>query len=221
MRALTLTQPWAGIVASGIKPLGPVVLAGHAMSYTSIGEFTVSRRAPPGGLRVACSCGWVRSEPADTKRAARVAYRSDHLNPLREAARTTCRVCCDVKLPGEMSAGKEAGNICKRCVTAKSKAWAAQHPKEWDRQRWGHHLRKKFGLTIERYDEMLVNQGGRCAICRLLSTESPRRFHVDHDHVTGIVRGLLCYRCNTGIGVFRDDVVHLRSAIKYLQESSR
>jgi predicted HNH restriction endonuclease len=59
------------------------------------------------------------------------------------------------------------------------------------------HLKRTYGMTTEEYDTMLNAQGGRCAICG----ESPlrRRLHVDHDHETGRVRGLLCSRCNTAL----------------------
>jgi hypothetical protein len=79
------------------------------------------------------------------------------------------------------------------------------------------YLKRKFGITPERYDEMLVAQGGGCAICR----KSPRddiSLHVDHDRVTGELRKLLCFDCNAGIGKFRDDTDLLQAAIVYLLE---
>lgn len=66
---------------------------------------------------------------------------------------------------------------------------------------------------------MLAAQNGGCAIC---STTTPdgnaRRFHVDHDHETGKIRGLLCHSCNTGIGKLRDDPDLLLSAVAYLRK---
>ncbi len=75
-------------------------------------------------------------------------------------------------------------------------------------------LRRKYGLTLSDYNDMLAKQHGRCAICRDPFHNKPG---VDHDHVTGRVRGLLCTFCNTGIGLFRDDPTRLRSAIEYLE----
>lgn len=79
-------------------------------------------------------------------------------------------------------------------------------------------LKKKYGITVADYQRLLVLQGGRCAICR---SDKPGgrglRFYVDHDHVTGKTRGLLCIRCNTGIGGLRDNVLILRAAIAYLE----
>jgi hypothetical protein len=55
----------------------------------------------------------------------------------------------------------------------------------------------QLGVTDEQYERLLAAQGGHCALCP--STPKTRRLHVDHDHRTGLVRGLLCHRCNRGI----------------------
>lgn len=68
-----------------------------------------------------------------------------------------------------------------------------------------------YGLTQETYDELRTAQLDACAICRQRVS-----LHIDHDHVTGAVRGLLCSTCNTGLGMFRDDPVALRRAALYL-----
>jgi DNA-binding transcriptional MerR regulator len=60
-------------------------------------------------------------------------------------------------------------------------------------------LRQNFGLTIEQYADMLSEQDGVCAICHGINA-SGRRLAVDHDHVTGKIRGLLCSQCNTSLG---------------------
>jgi hypothetical protein len=77
------------------------------------------------------------------------------------------------------------------------------------------HLKRKFGLTVERYDEMLAAQGGGCAICGRPPREDIA-LHVDHDHETGQVRGLTCFRCNNALGDFNDDPKLLESASAYL-----
>ena len=74
-------------------------------------------------------------------------------------------------------------------------------------------LKKKYNLTPGEYNQMALNQNGRCAIC-----EQPIKLHVDHDHETGKVRGLLCQRCNTGSGLFKHDVKILRNAVKYFKK---
>lgn len=74
------------------------------------------------------------------------------------------------------------------------------------------HVKRKYGLTPEEYDDMLVKQNGLCAICQ---KREPK--YVDHCHDTGVVRGILCPGCNTAIGQFEDDIDIINRAIDYLQ----
>jgi hypothetical protein len=72
-----------------------------------------------------------------------------------------------------------------------------------------------YGITLEQYDEMLVAQGGVCAVCK----REPRddiSLHVDHDHATGVIRGLLCFRCNNSLGDLGDDPEVMQAAALYL-----
>jgi recombination endonuclease VII len=76
---------------------------------------------------------------------------------------------------------------------------------------------RQYGITPAEYDARLAAQDGRCAICR---SEDPQhwsgRFQVDHDHATGLIRGLLCAPCNGGIGLLGDTPTCLQAAINYL-----
>lgn len=74
------------------------------------------------------------------------------------------------------------------------------------------HMRRKYGLTESTHDSMLAEQGGVCAICKAPSPDS-----VDHCHGTGRVRGILCRRCNAGLGYFRDQPALMRKAARYLR----
>ena len=76
---------------------------------------------------------------------------------------------------------------------------------------------RKYGLSKEVWETILQKQGGKCAICRTATAGGRGTWHVDHDHKTGKVRGLLCNRCNTGIGSLRDDPTILQAAIVYLK----
>ena len=78
---------------------------------------------------------------------------------------------------------------------------------------------KKYGLTIETYNQMLFEQNGKCVICGIPQEEMMRPFAVDHCHRTGKVRGLLCFCCNTMLGKVNDNVNILISAIEYLERS--
>jgi hypothetical protein len=75
-----------------------------------------------------------------------------------------------------------------------------------------HHLRRRYGIGEKAFQELLAEQGGVCAIC---GTPDPQ--HLDHDHRTGRVRGILCFNCNGGLGQFRDDQSRLAGAITYLR----
>lgn len=80
-----------------------------------------------------------------------------------------------------------------------------------------HRLAGIHGTPQEHYDKMLSDQGGACAICGRGPTPG-RWLCVDHDHETGIVRGLLCVNCNTMLGQAHDDTLLLDRAIGYLAE---
>ena len=82
-------------------------------------------------------------------------------------------------------------------------------------------LMKSYSITVDDYNRMFESQYGKCAICGTSSSvESSRKKYlcVDHNHETGKVRGLLCDKCNRGIGLLNDDIQTLISAIKYLQK---
>lgn len=78
-----------------------------------------------------------------------------------------------------------------------------------------------YGLTREHYEQMRARQGGGCAICGRsrgrMFRGKPRDLAVDHDHDTGVVRGLLCDDCNVGLGLFVDDPLILRKAAAYVE----
>lgn len=76
-------------------------------------------------------------------------------------------------------------------------------------------LKATHGLTVEDIEKLLAEQGHACAICRAPMTLTGNR-NVDHDHETGRIRGLLCGRCNTGLGNFRDQPALIESAMAYL-----
>jgi len=77
------------------------------------------------------------------------------------------------------------------------------------------HLKRKYGLTLADYEAMLLAQGGGCAICGAPPPDG-QSLHVDHDHDSGAVRGLLCFTCNAGIGMFDHDIDLLSAAVAYL-----
>lgn len=93
--------------------------------------------------------------------------------------------------------GKYLRSYCRRCQRAR-------------------HFYRKYGITHEQYDELLKKQNGVCAICHEAETMKNKVLAVDHDHATGIIRGLLCHRCNIGIGYFRERIELFKEAARYL-----
>jgi len=75
---------------------------------------------------------------------------------------------------------------------------------------------KKYGLTKDQYDLMLNAQNFVCAVCKQ-PNNTTRDWHIDHDHKTGIVRGILCHHCNLMLGNAKDSPETLKSAVQYLE----
>lgn len=86
------------------------------------------------------------------------------------------------------------------------------------------HFRMKYGITLDEYNQMYEEQGGKCAICGEEETaigansDKVSLLSVDHDHETGEIRSLLCRGCNVGIGGFRENPEYLLKAIEYLEK---
>lgn len=79
----------------------------------------------------------------------------------------------------------------------------------------------KYGITESDYLSMLRRQGGRCAICGTTDAGnwkgSQRCFCIDHDHLSGKIRGILCSHCNMALGHFKDSIQNLREAVAYME----
>jgi len=99
------------------------------------------------------------------------------------------------------------GGYCKPCHNARGRASIERRGGTRE-----YHLRRRYGIGQAEFDELLWRQFGVCAICGAADPQ-----HVDHDHRTGEVRGILCFNCNGGLGQFRDDQGYLASAIEYLK----
>jgi len=107
---------------------------------------------------------------------------------------------------------------CKECTTNKQReymrGYQASHLELADKKAKAHKL-KKYNLTSEEFTYMVMEQGGVCAVCGLV----PSALYVDHDHTTGTVRGLLCQKCNSGIGFLGDSLEGLEKAVSYLKRT--
>jgi hypothetical protein len=106
---------------------------------------------------------------------------------------------------------------CKKCdyLAAKARRTPEQsakeklHWKKYNRKR----RQKRYGITPDEYDVLFASQSGKCAICK---NADSKQLSVDHCHITGKVRELLCTRCNLGIGYFQDRTDLLLEAVQYL-----
>jgi hypothetical protein len=139
----------------------------------------------------------------------------------RDGHRGDCKVC-------NLEAKHERYVADPTAAKARAKRWQQANPErvnatqrlrrakpEAKLQARASHLQRKYGMTIEQYEAMLEAQGGGCFICG----RPPRddiSLHVDHDHSTGKIRGILCFCCNNALADFQEDPSLLRKAVEYL-----
>ncbi|QWT30116.1 HNH endonuclease [Streptomyces phage TunaTartare] len=134
------------------------------------------------------------------------------------------------KLNASLIRDENGNKLCNTCQQWKDESLFSKHSKTADRLqprckqcRSDNALFENFGITRERYSELLKLQNGKCAICGGESID--RNFSIDHDHnccsgrksCGNCIRGLLCNGCNMGIGYMRDDIERLTNAIEYLR----
>lgn len=153
---------------------------------------------------------------------------------------TLCKQNKDIDNFYRNKRNKDGFNIwCKPCASKKQRennikvgGWYKRNINKYReyRKRWRsgnknkihqYTIKQEYGITIEQYNEMLVMQDGRCAICSEYETSTHKgkicRLSVDHDHATGRLRQLLCKRCNSVIGMVRDNIQLLNKAISYIE----
>lgn len=73
-----------------------------------------------------------------------------------------------------------------------------------------------YGISLEDYNKLFAEQNGCCKICKTHQNEFKKKLHVDHNHKTGEVRGLLCHNCNLAIGRLKEDPAIVKSVLEYL-----
>jgi len=134
---------------------------------------------------------------------------------------------CKLELPFECfhKCSREKSGLqqwCKSCRKTQNPELRREyhrkryHDQKTDYLQWMYG--RRYGITLEQYNQMLENQNNVCKICKQ-SCSSGRRLAVDHCHTTGKIRGLLCGNCNKALGCFKDDPELIRKAIKYLQDN--
>lgn len=128
---------------------------------------------------------------------------------------------CTVKLTVDNwwpSAMKRRWLICSTCSTNRLKEYSKANPDKI----WNKNCKRLYGIDYNDYNTMLTEQNNSCAICKSTSAgRGHKHFSVDHDHITGKVRGLLCHNCNTGLGQFKDNTQLLTEAVNYLTKGDK
>ncbi len=175
-----------------------------------------------------------RNNPNDTHRTCTVCKQEKPITEfgkhlcMSDGIRSNCKTCsvkeavAHSKKRPDLKTGRDkryreshkdkVNNLCRK---------HRNMPKNKERQRayirnWT--LKKTYGITTEDYNNMFIEQAGQCAICGTHQSKLKKKLHVDHNHETGRVRGLLCDGCNIALGRMKDDMRILRSAIKYLEQ---
>lgn len=127
------------------------------------------------------------------------------------------------------SMGRTKSRNCKTCIKLQNKIWRSTHPgyKSPAEIKNPDYYRKRalitsYGINLKQYNDLLQKQNGECAICgtkNSLSNGKTAGAHlsVDHDHVRGHIRQLLCGNCNRGLGLFAENPEFLRKAANYIE----
>lgn len=131
----------------------------------------------------------------------------------------TCQLVKTADKFGIRSTGKYLRGQCKSCENVNKKKWADRNPEKVKiLNRISGYRRLGINISLDDYDIMYKAQNGKCAICENPTGNSKSyRLHVDHNHVTGQIRKLLCSKCNVGIGLFGEDINLLLKTIEYLK----
>jgi hypothetical protein len=179
-------------------------------------EFFTDRRAHDGKTSYCKPCMTRRNAESKARRARgeRLVQRRARRALLDWSDEKKCCSCGEVK-PLEAFAinrtqRRGVGSYCLPCHNRIVRDNAVKvHGSTRDK-----HLKQRYGLTSEDVAAMVAAQGGVCAICEVRPAE-----HVDHDHDTGAVRGILCFTCNVGLGNFNDEPERLLLAYYYLNRT--
>lgn len=130
-----------------------------------------------------------------------------------------CTKCGADKLQSEFFKDKQKKTgyrpDCKECNIAATGTWQKNNPEK----RKDYVTKSATGVTKLQYIELLELQNNRCAICGNLNISTDKRLSIDHCHEDMLVRGLLCTKCNFGLGYFNDNEDLLNKAIEYLHKN--
>lgn len=138
----------------------------------------------------------------------------------------TCPRCKKEKSITEFQKNRKAKDgLQYHCKSCRSEIDCRPEKRQQDRERYhanrdawkNQDTKRKYGISLEEYNKILMTQNGVCAICGE-KCSSGRNLAIDHCHSTGVIRGLLCGNCNLSIGKFKDSISILQNAINYLRK---
>lgn len=98
-----------------------------------------------------------------------------------------------------------------------ARSWQERNPDRVKEAGRRHKLKRKYGLSLEQYNQLFLAQNGLCKGCLKHASQLPKNLAVDHDHSTGLVRGLLCTQCNFAVAHSQDSAATLRRLADYLE----
>lgn len=179
-----------------------------------------------------------QADRAATREGRTCANCGNQLDPSQSAKARTCSRACGVAWQNTKRAAKKLDRKlaerppCQTCgglIPLERRAHARFCSEEC--QQFAAHVRRNesgkhraymrqylYGVTAEQFTALLAEQDGKCAICGTAEWTG-KGPHLDHQHETGLVRGILCHKCNLGLGKFNDDPKMLRAAADYLERA--
>lgn len=160
-----------------------------------ISEFTKDKQRKSGLCEECKSC---------TKIRHKLYYESN-----KETHKRTKKVYYETNKDKILEKSRAYYHANKSECSRRAKEWRLKNPDSIKRARL-----KRYGITLEQYTDLVLKQEGLCKICG-----ENKPLDIDHNHETGLIRGLLCGCCNKGIGQLKDNIELLENAIKYLKES--
>lgn len=151
-----------------------------------------------------------------------------HLDPQTNLSCSICKgkfpATVDFFRIRQRKSGLVANSSCRNCERKAANSYRKKKLSEgytyWDNGGKERHFKKVYKLSLSDREELFKNHNNKCAVCKVthVSTHNDKNYLcVDHDHKTGKIRGLLCCRCNRGLGYFDDNISRLEKLIEYLK----
>lgn len=212
----------------GKKPNGYWTKEAILKDSKKFNKFTEWEQNSESACVIAQRKGWLEEATAHMDKSGKHSLKTLFLQGLKE-----CYICKKIKNLEEFNFCKNSKDQhksgCKECRLKESTVWkrknkdklnkkAREKRKEDPTSFRESFLKRTYNLTLKDYENMLISQDNKCKICLINHEEAKRGLVIDHCHKTGRIRGLLCNKCNRGLGHFDDSPKLLHTAIAYLNK---